>query len=66
MLLRKIGIAYVWSQQGRDDGGYEIVPGMTSQAIGYYCCERPRTTAEDEDTIAILPPADNYEPDTRP
>lgn len=29
-------------------------PSMTSQAIGFYLCDRPRGP-EDEDTIAVLP-----------
>jgi hypothetical protein len=58
MLLRRIGTEYVWSQQDRDDGGYEIVPGMTSQAHCYYLCDRARGP-EDEDIVGTIPPSDN-------
>ena len=58
MLLRRIGDEYVWSQQDGEDGGYEIVPGMNLGAIGYYLCDKPRTTAEDERVIGIIPPTD--------
>ena len=40
MLLGRIGEQYVWSQQDADDGGYQIVAGMTDQAIGFYLCDR--------------------------
>jgi hypothetical protein len=58
MMLTRIGVAYVWSQQDGEDGGYEIVPGMTSQAIGYYLCDRPRVTPADECVVGIVPPTD--------
>lgn len=59
MLLARIGVQFVWSQQDRDDGGYEIVGGMTPNAIGFYLTDRPRSTPDDENVIGIIPPADN-------
>jgi hypothetical protein len=56
MLLSRIGIAYVWSQQDGEAGGFEIVPGMNDDAIGYYLCDKPRTTPDDERVIGIIPP----------
>ena len=59
MLLRRIGVAYVWSQQDRGDGGHEIVAGMTPTANGYYLCNSPRTTPDDEKIVAVIPPIEH-------
>ena len=56
MLLARIGVQFVWSQQDRDDGEYEIVGGMTPNAIGFYLTDRPRSTPDDENVIGIIPP----------
>jgi hypothetical protein len=56
-LLARIGEQFVWSQQDGEGGGYEIVPGMSRGAIGYYLCDRPRSP-EDADTVVIIPPTD--------
>lgn len=61
MLLRRIGVAYVWSQQDRGDGGHEIVAGMTPTANGYYLCNSPRTTPDDEKIVAVIPPIEHDE-----
>ena len=63
MLLRRVGEQFVWSQQDRDNGGLEIVPGMTPCANGYYLTDRPRLTPDDERVVAIMPPIDNDEDD---
>ena len=36
-LLRRIGVQFVWSQQDGDDGGCQIVPGMTARVMGSIC-----------------------------
>jgi hypothetical protein len=51
MLLRRIGTQFVWSLQGA--GGNEIVPGITSQAFGFFLCDVARTP-EDEAIVAVL------------
>jgi hypothetical protein len=56
LLLRRIGLGYVWSQIDAADGGYEIVPGMTPAATGYYLCDHPRIN---ERVIGIIPPTDD-------
>jgi hypothetical protein len=57
MLLGRIGARFVWSQQDGDDGGYEIVAGMTTQAHGYYLCDHPRRDG-DENIVGIIPATD--------
>jgi hypothetical protein len=56
-LLLRIGEQFVWSQQDGEDNGYEIVPGITYSAIGFYLCDVARS-AEDEDIVAIIPSTD--------
>ncbi len=56
MLLQRVGERFVWSQQDRDNGGLEIVPGMTSSANGYYLTDRPRLTPDDENIVVFIPP----------
>jgi hypothetical protein len=55
-LLGRIGEQFVWSQQDGADNGYEIVPGITSSAIGFYLCDVARRTPEDEDIVVLIPP----------
>ena len=58
MLLGRIGEQYVWSQQDADNGGYQIVAGMTDQAIGFYLCDRPRGPG-DENIVGVIPPIEH-------
>jgi hypothetical protein len=53
-LLGRIGERFVWSQLDGEDGGYEIVPGLSVDGVGFYLCDVART-AEDEDLVAVLP-----------
>jgi len=59
--LRLLAIAdptYVWSQFDGADGGYEIRPGYSRIATGWYVCSSPWSDA-DLDIVVKLPGPDN-------
>ena len=40
------------------DGGYQIVPGMSPRTLGYYLCDQPRQSG-DENVIGVISSADH-------